>query len=54
MVARVRLERGEVLKSGWIKIYSGGRAARLADGVDVGGEKKKRFKHLGLELLARR
>lgn len=26
--------------------------ARLADGMDVGGEKKKRFKGLGLEQLA--
>lgn len=42
--------KGEVLKSGWIRIYSGGRAAR-ADGMDVGGEKKKRFKPLGLEQL---
>lgn len=43
--------KGEVLKSGWIKIYSGGRAAR-ADGMELGGEKKKRFKPLGLEQLA--
>ena len=32
-----------VLKSEWIEIYFGGSVAGLADGLYVGGEKKKRF-----------
>ena len=34
---------GEVLRSGWVRIYFRSRVAGLADGLDVGGE-KKRFK----------
>lgn len=30
--------KGEVQNSGWIRIYSRGRLARLAHGPDVGGE----------------
>lgn len=43
MVSLVRLV-GKVLKRGWVRTYFGDRVAGLADGLDVGGEEKKKFK----------
>lgn len=43
MVSSVGLV-GKVLRSGLVRTYFGDQVAGLADGLDVGGEEKKKFK----------